>query len=198
MVNATRLRAITTLGTAMAVWLCAHAAAGQSLGEVAKREAERRKTVTGSQVKVYTNDSLHPVPAPEPTATAAQPSDPASGQAPGAVAGAGATPPAGDQAQAEKDPKTDQDYWRKKMNDLRGQRDRNAFMMDAMQSRINALWADFTARDDPAQRAVLGNDRQRALAELERMKKDQASLEKQIADLEEEARRANIPPGWIR
>ena len=84
------------------------------------------------------------------------------------------------------------------MADLRSQRDRNAFMMEAVQSRINALWADFTARDDPAQRAVIASDRQRALAELERMKKDQESFDKQIADLQEEARRANIPPGWLR
>jgi hypothetical protein len=71
-------------------------------------------------------------------------------------------------------------------------------MMEAVQSRINALWADFTARDDPAQRAVIASDRQKALAELERMKQDQESFDKQIADLQEEARRANIPPGWIR
>ena len=30
------------------------------------------------------------------------------------------------------------------------------------------------------------------------MKKDQVELEKKIADIEEEARRANVPPGWLR
>ena len=70
--------------------------------------------------------------------------------------------------------------------------------MEAVQSRINALTTDFYARDDPYQRAQIGLERQKALAELERMKKDQEELEKQIADIEEEARRANVPPGWLR
>jgi hypothetical protein len=84
------------------------------------------------------------------------------------------------------------------MADARLQRDRNAFLMEAVQSRINALTADFTAWDDPYQRARIGEDRQRAIAELGRMTQEQAAIEKQIADIEEEARRANVPAGWIR
>jgi transcription elongation GreA/GreB family factor len=30
------------------------------------------------------------------------------------------------------------------------------------------------------------------------MKQEQSAIEKQIADIEEEARRANVPAGWIR
>jgi len=30
------------------------------------------------------------------------------------------------------------------------------------------------------------------------MKKQQVELEKAIEDIEEEARRANVPPGWLR
>ena len=36
-----------------------------------------------------------------------------------------------------------------------------------MQTRINALTTDFVNRDDPAQRAVIEHDRQKALAELD-------------------------------
>ena len=67
-----------------------------------------------------------------------------------------------------------------------------------MQSRINALTADFTARDDPAQRAAIAGDRQKALDELARLKKAIVDGKKAIADLEEEARRASVPPGWLR
>ncbi len=67
-----------------------------------------------------------------------------------------------------------------------------------MESRINALWADFTARDDPAQRAVIAQDRQTALAELARLRQDEKDQAKAIADIEEEARQAGIPPGWLR
>ena len=40
------------------------------------------------------------------------------------------------------------------MQALLAQLDRDQIYSEAMQSRINALTADFTARDDPAQRAV--------------------------------------------
>ncbi len=70
--------------------------------------------------------------------------------------------------------------------------------MESVQSRINALTNDFYARDDPFQRAKIGDERQKTLAELERMKREQETLDKQVADLEEEARRANVPPGWLR
>jgi hypothetical protein len=178
---------------ALGVAACGVAApsSAQSLGAVARTEAARRKAVKGP-VKVFTNDSLRAVPTdPVPT----PPGDP--GQA---VPGGAAPPPAAAPAQEPPapDPLKDPEYWRKRMADARLQRDRNAFLMEAVQSRINALTADFTARDDPYQRAKIGDDRQRSLAELERMMKEQIAIEKQIADIEEEARRANVPVGWIR
>ena len=69
---------------------------------------------------------------------------------------------------------------------------------EALQSRINALTTDFTSRDDPAQRAVIATDRQKALAELDRVKNDITKQTKAIADIQEEARKSNIPPGWLR
>ena len=197
MVNSSRVRIVATLGLALVTWCGVGAAAGQALGDVARREADRRKAVKGP-VAVYTNDNVRPAPAPEPRPATAPPAPGEGAPREAAAPPAGTTAPAGDAAAASKDPKQDREYWRKRMDDLQSQRDRNAFMMDAVQSRINGLWLDFTARDDPAQRAVIGSDRQRALAELERMKKDQEALDKKIADLYEEARRANVPPGWLR
>ena len=48
------------------------------------------------------------------------------------------------------------------------------------------------------QRAVIDRNRQRALGELDRLKKAIEGSKKAIADLEEEARRASVPPGWLR
>jgi hypothetical protein len=75
---------------------------------------------------------------------------------------------------------------------------RSQAFAEALQSRINGLTTDFTSRDDPAQRAVVANDRQKALAELERVKNDIVQQTKAIADIQEEARRAGVPPGWLR
>ena len=68
-----------------------------------------------------------------------------------------------------------------------------------MQTRINALTTDFVNRDDPAQRAVIAQrppegDRRARPPEEGRRSTDK----KAIADLEEEARRAGVPPGWLR
>ena len=63
---------------------------------------------------------------------------------------------------------------------------------------INGLTADFTARDDPYQRAQIADERQKALAELDRVKQDIEKAKKAITDIEEDARKANVPAGWIR
>jgi hypothetical protein len=63
---------------------------------------------------------------------------------------------------------------------------------------VNALTNDFYARDDPAQRAVIASNRNRALAEMERVKQDIVDATRAIADIEEEARKAGVPPGWLR
>jgi hypothetical protein len=187
------LIARATVIAALAVAACAAAmpASAQSLGAVAQKEAARRKAVKGP-VAVVTNEDLKVVPpaAPPPAGGDAQ-AAPAAAEAPAEAAAEK------DEPQAQ-DPAKDPEYWRKRIADLRERRDRNTYLMESVQSRINALTTDFYARDDPYQRAKVGDDRQKALAELQRMKLEQATLDKQLADLEEEARRANVPPGWLR
>ena len=68
----------------------------------------------------------------------------------------------------------------------------------ALQSRVNGLTSDVTSRDDPAQRAAAATDRQKALAELARVKDDMVKQNKAIADIQDEARKAGVPPGWVR
>ena len=84
------------------------------------------------------------------------------------------------------------------MTQARSALDRAKTFAEALQSRINALTADFAARSDPAQRAVIGTDRQKALAELDRVQKEIQDNTKAIADIQEEARKAGAPAGWVR
>lgn len=159
----------------------------QSLAEVAKAEEARRKTVK-SPAKIYTNDDLKgggsASGAPAPPAAAA-PST-AKPETPAAV------------PDAKKDPKQEEKYWRDRMAALRNQVARNKVLLEALQSRVNALTTDFANRDDPAQRAIIEEDRKRALAEMDRVSKDTDATNKAIFDLAEEARKANVPPGWLR
>jgi len=76
--------------------------------------------------------------------------------------------------------------------------ERSGLFADALQSRVNGLTADFAARDDPAARAAVRTDLDKALAELERVRGEISEQERALAELEEEARRAGVPPGWLR
>jgi len=167
-------------------------ASGQSLGELARLEESRRKAIKRPG-KVYTNQSVRPVPG-EVIPTPSGPAQPAPAQ-PGVDPVQPSKPP---QPEPIADPRRTPEYWRQRMVDARQQRDSNAVTVDALQSQIDALWADFTARDDPAQRAVIGTNRQKALDELDRRRAQQVLLDKAILDIEEEARRAGVPPGWLR
>jgi hypothetical protein len=177
---------------ALAIPVCA-----QSLGDLAKKEQDRRKTTPAAK-KVYTNDDLKKIAAAAGITDApSAPTDPAK---PGEPAAQGGAPKSADGAKAadQDKPAANESEWRNRMNAAREALRRNEAFRDALQSRINGLTADFTARDDPYQRAQIADDRQKALAELEHVTKDIASSKKAIDDIEEEARRANVPPGWIR
>jgi RNA polymerase-binding transcription factor DksA len=71
-------------------------------------------------------------------------------------------------------------------------------LLDALQSRVNALSTDFANTSDPAQRAVVETNRKTALNEIERLTQDVEKQNKAILDIQEEARKANVPPGWLR
>jgi len=170
-------------------------ASAQTLGDVAKREEARRKQVKAPS-KVYTNEDLRGgdagSAAPAPASQAAAPN-----AAPPAAPAAGAQPKDADKADAD-DPKKTEAYWKDRVAKVRADLDRAKTFADALQSRINALTTDFSARSDPAQRSQIGNDRQKALAELDRVKKEIEANTKAIADIQEEARKAGVPAGWVR
>jgi hypothetical protein len=178
-------------------------ASAQSLGDVAKKEQERRKA-TPPAAKTYTNDDLKKLPpAPgsttDPAVKLGDQKDAAKANAKDATAAEGAK--AGEEAKdttKPAEPAKDEAYWRGRVTAAREEIRRNEMFRDALQARINGLTADFTARDDPYQRAQVADDRQKAIAELTRVNTEITNGAKRIADIEDEARRAGVPPGWIR
>ena len=189
---------VISLGALALLASVAFVAYAQSLGEVARLEAARRKAIVGP-VKTYTNESLPTVQgdAPPPGQVAAEikaSADAGAKPATGVSAGTPDKPGVPSTAEPDKTP----EFWQKRMGEAKDQRKRNALYLEALQTRINSLWADFTARDDPAQRALIGAERQKALEELDRLKKEQDDLDKKIVAIEEDARKAGVPPGWLR
>ena len=203
-----RVVALGTLGTLSAAILGGSAAAvlaqTPTLGEVAKKEADRRKAQP-SAGKVYTNKDL-PASAQAPatgapasgreTATPVDPVAAATAQKP-----AEAKPEAEAKAEGETKPEgetKDEAWWKNRMMSTREELRRNEMFAEALQTRINALSRDYTSRDNPAQRRQIGQERAESLSELSRVKQDVERGKKQIADIEEEARKAAVPPGWLR
>jgi hypothetical protein len=179
--------------------LVSAAALSAQLGDVARKEAERRKTVKSSG-KTYTNDTLTSAPQPSsaPASSGAPSSDAPAAPPPPPSSSSSATPPA---ARVSSDPaarKKEEGQWRDKIKGEREALERAKTFADALQTKINALNTDFVNRDDPAQRSVIAADREKALAEMARLKKEIADHTKAIAGIQEEARKAGVPAGWVR
>lgn len=179
--------------SAAAILVCTPTSAGAqqtpSLADLAKKEQARRKGVPAPQ-KVYTNKDLPPAPAPDPAAPAA----PAAAPTPIPPEPAPAQPEQQKTAGEQKD----EQWWRNRITVAREELRRNEVFLEALQSRINALSADFVNRDDPYQRAKIGEDRQKAIAEMDRVKREIEDTKKSIDNIEEDARKAGVPPGWLR
>ena len=185
--------AVVTLVTGLGI---ARPATSQSLGDVARKEEERRKDEK-APAKVYTNRDLSAWPVsstpPESAKPAAAPSEPAKDTAkPGDDKGK-----PGDDKGKEGLAKG-QAYWSGHRKGLQATLDHDKVLVDAVQSRINALTADFSSRADPVQRAAIERDRLQALAELSRLQKEIKDTQKALGDFDEEARKAGVPPGWLR
>ena len=177
---------------------CASLASAQSsmtkpLADVAKAEEARRQAVK-KPAKVITNKDLRPdiskgvggVTTVSPVTDSTTPANATPGTP------AGAAPPAAAGA------KQDQAFWQGRMKEARDKLQRSQLFADSLQTRINSLTTDFVNRDDPAQRSKIEQDRNAALAELERVKKEISDQNKAIQAIEDEARRAGVPPGWLR
>jgi hypothetical protein len=178
---------VVMLAAALAGPATAHARQNPTLGELAQKEQQRRQGLI-APAKVLTNQDLPRAVVPRPPV----PADP-SGLPPAAVGDEKSKP-----EEKPQEPAKDEAWWRQRTSQVREELRRNEMFAEALQTRINSLTSDFTARDDPYQRAQIGEERAKAIAELDRVKADAELSRKKIAEIEEEARRAGVPPGWLR
>lgn len=166
----------------------ASAASAQSLASVAKASNEQRKE-QGTRSKVYTNDNLRQdiTPSTPGASAATDPATPATA-APVETATAAASDTA----------THDEKYWKERMKAARESLERNESFASALQSQINGLTTQFVNRDDPAQRAGIEQQRSKAVGDLEKVQRDIEASKKAIAAVEDDARKAGVPAGWLR
>lgn len=184
----------------LAIVLCAVPvlSSAQTLADVARASAARRKEQPKAG-KVYTNGNLKSDITPSAPSAPVTPADGATAAAPAASGtAAGATPPSGSVTDAPDTRAKEEATWRARMADARAAVDRSMAFASALQSQINALTTDFINRDDPAQRGQIEQQRLKAVAELERTQREIEANRKAVAGIEEEARKAGVPAGWLR
>lgn len=178
---------------ALLAWLTSPTA---SLADAAHREAFRRQITAKSQA-AYSNQDL---PSPRPSdVTAVNSADSAGDNASektgsDAAAPAPAVAPPAPAAPVVSDEKT----WRDRTAGLTSALASDEVLLESLQSRVAGLQNDFFGRDDPAQRAALGEQLAKTRVELERLKAKVNADRAAIDTLKDEARRGGIPPGWIR
>lgn len=170
--------------------------AAQSLAVVARQEQERRKAIK-KPAKVLTNKDLGGASGTAPPVTPAAAAPDASGTTP-AAAGKDGQKPAADAEKKPEEPAKDQAYWSGRWKDLQAQISRNETFAVALQSRINALANEYTNQGDGVQQQAIAVERQKTIDELNRLTKQIADDKKAAADLQEDARRAGVPSGWLR
>lgn len=198
------MRRISRAVVTMLIVVAAMPVLAQSLADVARREEERRRAI-GTPGKLYTNESLRAEP-PSSTPPPATPAQPAAAPpaAPDDAQGPKTQPPqtpgqpAAGQPGAGQPAAPNEAEWRKRMATAREALTRSQTFAEALQSRINALSTDFVNRDDPVQRDQIAAERQKALAELDRVRREIQDQQKAIAAIQEEARKAGVPAGWVR
>ena len=169
----------------------------QSLADVATAEAARRKTVK-SAGKVYTNEDLGNTPATGPAPSSA--SSGATAGKPGATTDAAkpGDPAAKSDEKKPVDPAKTEKYWKDRASTIQQSLSRNKLLLEALQTQVSGMNAEFVNTDDPGQRDLLQARLQKATGELQRIQQEIEKQTKAGADLQEEARKAGIPAGWVR
>ncbi len=177
-----------TLGAGLSV---VAPSAEQSLADVSRKtEAARNATPGRPPAKVYTNKDL--------PAVAQVPPPPASNEAPASTPAPPATTPAAPPADKLSPGAKDEEYWRDRMRPLRERLDSTRALADETKQQAETL---MRAADKCFAVGIVCADYTESLRLTEEHKALAAYVaraERDVAALEEEARVAGAPPGWVR
>ena len=162
------------------------------LVQAAKREKERREKLK-QPAKVLTNQDIQKFKEKQgdtEESAETQESTPADAST------------ATDQTAADKDKKEkgggdDEEYWRARSAEASRAVEEAQKKVDEIQNDVDALWRAQTAVDDGQQKQLVTSQRGDKLNDLEKAKADLQAAQQAKQALQEEARRAGAPPGWV-
>jgi len=178
---------------------------GQSLGDVAKKEKERREKMKAGS-RVITNDDTVKY-ANGPVTTTTPPAPPAGAPAAAKEKAepakpAGETPNAGAGAKPKPDEATDfqgrpESFWRQTFTDARQNVKELENKENVLVLKVNDLQNRFFRTDDGFQRQAIQAELQKTFTERDQTSADLAKAKAQLDDLEKDARKSGALPGWI-
>jgi hypothetical protein len=155
----------------------------QSLADVARKEEARRQNIAKPS-KVYTDEDVQkyaPVsPGAQVAATTVTALD-ANGK------------PVGQQAAAEGLP-ADEAGWRARLQNARDGMDRDKLLLSALEQQARTA-AHRAGTPEGEEKADDGSAR---AVEIKRLKAEMDAYRATLANAEEDARKAGVPPGWVR
>jgi lauroyl/myristoyl acyltransferase len=182
-------------------------AQAQSLGEVAKREQEKqekekekKKKKSGkppATVKVYTEEDLKKAREAESGAVTVLPEN---GNLEAAAAASSEDNEVVSGEGGSGGRKGKEAYWRNRATQLRQAAEEADNKVKELEARIAALRNDMSPTNvqDPNRLQSRDRELREAMDSLDATRSAAETARKALADLEEEARRAGVPPGWVR
>jgi hypothetical protein len=90
------------------------------------------------------------------------------------------------------------DYWKKQQTDLEGRISELKENIASEQSQLNKLWSDFYIKNIPAEQDAIKVQIGNLTNQIEQKKLFLSQAESELEGLFEKARKAGVPPGWLR
>ncbi len=151
------------------------------LVELSKKEKERRRRI--KTTKVITNADLGKAPRPSVITKRAKSFLPRV---------------SGGESEGEKSPKKKREWWISRKRKLEEKIASLKRKIQELQQKVNSLSTNFLIEQRPIAQQKVKSALEKAKGQLEAAKRELAQAKKALDKLYEEARKAGIPPGWLR
>ncbi len=106
-----------------------------------------------------------------------------------------AAPAAGKRGES---PDKQPEYWKKQQDELTGRIDGLKADIEGAQLELNKLWSDFYIKNVASEQQAVREQIAQKTTEMEQKKVFLRQAEEQLEALFEKARKAGVPPGWLR
>lgn len=101
-------------------------------------------------------------------------------------------------AKKKENPERERENWKKQQDDLQGRIDGLKLDIENSQQELSRLWSDFYMKSVPAEQEAIRVQIAQITNQMEQKKVFLRQAEEQLEALAERARKAGIPPGWLR